>query len=167
MQTADLGDLASLPAVFAASPAVDILVNNAGMQGPIGPFEAQVPSASREALAVNFLAAAECCRLVIPGMKERRRGKIVNISGGRATGPRADFSAYAAAKAALVGFKSRFAKPDGLLGIALAAGLFVCSPWPPPDERSLDFYVRLHGHRGKFAPLGGEPGDDGTRAGAA
>src|SRR5215217_7657286 len=78
MQTADVSDLASLPAVFAALPAVDILVNNAAMQGPIGPFETQEPSAWRAVLTVNFLAAAECCRLVLPGMKERGRGKIVN-----------------------------------------------------------------------------------------
>src|SRR4051794_11310785 len=55
MQTADLRDLASLPAVFAGLPAVDILVNNAAMQGPIGPFEAQEPAAWREVFAVNFL----------------------------------------------------------------------------------------------------------------
>lgn len=117
MQTADLADLASLPAAFAALPAVDILVNNAAMQGPIGPFEAQEPAAWREVFAVNFLAAAECCRLALPGMKERGRGKIVNISGGGATGPRADFSAYAASKVALVRFSETLAEEVREAGI--------------------------------------------------
>lgn len=81
---------------------VDILVNNAAIQGPIGPFEQADWPAWCSVFQVNFLAPARLCRLLIPGMKRQGRGKIINLSGGGATGPRPDFSAYAAAKCALV-----------------------------------------------------------------
>ncbi len=81
---------------------VDILINNAGIQGPIGPLDQVDWDDWRGVFQVNFFAAAHLCRLLIPGMRARGRGKIVNISGGGATGPRPDLSAYAAAKAALV-----------------------------------------------------------------
>ena len=47
-------------------------------------------------------ARAVLCRRVIPGMREREWGKIINVSGGGATGPRPDVTAYACAKTALV-----------------------------------------------------------------
>jgi 3-oxoacyl-[acyl-carrier protein] reductase len=81
---------------------VDILVNNAGIQGPIGSLDQVDWQAWRGVLEVNFVAAAHICWLLIPGMRARGRGKIINISGGGATGPRPDLSAYAASKAALV-----------------------------------------------------------------
>jgi len=80
----------------------DILINNAGIQGPIGPLEQVDWAAWRDVFQINFFAAAQLCRLLIPGMRARGYGKIVNISGGGATAPRPDFSAYAAAKSALV-----------------------------------------------------------------
>jgi 3-oxoacyl-[acyl-carrier protein] reductase len=81
---------------------VDVLVNNAAVQGPLGPFEAQDWVEWRRVFDVDLFAPARFCQLVIPGMRERRWGKIINLSGGGATGPRPDVSAYAAAKTALV-----------------------------------------------------------------
>jgi NAD(P)-dependent dehydrogenase (short-subunit alcohol dehydrogenase family) len=51
---------------------------------------------------VDFFAAARLSQLAIPEMRKSGGGKIINISGGGATGPRPDFSAYACAKTALV-----------------------------------------------------------------
>jgi len=81
---------------------IDILVNNAGIQGPIGPIETLPESAWLDTFAVNLHAAVRLMQLVIPEMKRRRRGVILNLSGGGATGPRERFAAYAAAKTALV-----------------------------------------------------------------
>jgi NAD(P)-dependent dehydrogenase (short-subunit alcohol dehydrogenase family) len=81
---------------------IDILVNNAAIQGPIGPIEIADFQAWRESFDVNLFAPARLCQLVIPGMRRQGAGKIINISGGGATSPRPDFSAYAAAKCALV-----------------------------------------------------------------
>jgi NAD(P)-dependent dehydrogenase (short-subunit alcohol dehydrogenase family) len=83
---------------------IDVLVNNAGMLGPIGPVWKNAPAEWETTIRVNLLAPVALCRACLPGMIERRRGKIVNLSGGGATGPRLSFSAYGAAKAALVRF---------------------------------------------------------------
>src|SRR3954454_6621022 len=81
---------------------VDVLVNNAAVQGPLGPFETLDWNAWREVFEVDFFASARLCKRVIPGMREREWGKIINVSGGGATGPRPDVTAYACAKTALV-----------------------------------------------------------------
>src|SRR4051812_44411531 len=82
--------------------AVDVLVNNASVQGPIGPLETIDFAAWRRVFDVNLFAAARLSQRVLPSMRARGRGKIVNVSGGGATGPRADFSAYALSKVAIV-----------------------------------------------------------------
>ena len=82
--------------------AVDVLVNNASVQGPIGPLEMADFAAWKRVFDVNLFAAARLCQLLLPGMRKRGRGKIVNVSGGGSTGPRPDFSAYALSKTAIV-----------------------------------------------------------------
>jgi len=65
------------------------------------------------------MAPVAMCRLIVPWMAERRRGKIINLSGGGATGPRPNFSAYAASKAALVRFTEILAAETCDLGIGV------------------------------------------------
>jgi 3-oxoacyl-[acyl-carrier protein] reductase len=104
---------------------VDILVNNAAVQGPIGPFEQTDWREWRSTLDVNLFAPARLCQLLIPAMRRRRGGKIVNIAGGGATTPRPDFSAYAAAKCALVRLTETLAeelKQDGIDVNAVSPG---------------------------------------------
>lgn len=102
----DLADEAQVDALadacLAAHGRVDILVNNAAIQGPIGPLERADWAAWRRVFQVNLLAPARLCQRLIPAMRARGWGKIVNLSGGGATGPRPDFTAYAASKCALV-----------------------------------------------------------------
>ncbi len=81
---------------------IDILVNNAGIQGPIGPTHSVAPVAWEETILTNLVGPFHCTRLVLPSMIERNYGKIINLSGGGAVSPRANFSAYGAAKAGLV-----------------------------------------------------------------
>lgn len=83
-------------------PAIDILINNAAVQGPIGRFEQADWSQWKAVFDVNIFAPARSAQRLIPAMRRQRSGKIINISGGGATSPRPDFSAYAASKCALV-----------------------------------------------------------------
>jgi 3-oxoacyl-[acyl-carrier protein] reductase len=103
---ADLAVAATRTAVVRDAEALvgplDILVNNAAVMGPIGPLAATNGDEWDLAIDVNLLAPIALMRAVLPGMCERRRGKIINISGGGATGSRPNFSAYASAKTALV-----------------------------------------------------------------
>lgn len=81
---------------------IDILVNDAGRQPPIGSLVECNPEDWVQTIRVNLIGTMLCCRAVLLGMIERRQGKIINLSGGGATAPRPNFSAYAASKAAVV-----------------------------------------------------------------
>jgi short-subunit dehydrogenase len=99
----------------------DILVNNAAVQGPIGPAW-EVPWREFEAaLRLDFLVPVALCHAVIPSMKAKGRGWIINISGGGATSPRPMFAAYAAAKTALVRFTETLAIETAGYGIRVNA----------------------------------------------
>ena len=79
-----------------------VLVNNAGILGPIGPIWQNDQSEWELTIRVNLIVPAALCAAIIPGMRNRGYGKIINVSGGGATSPRPNFSAYAAAKTGLV-----------------------------------------------------------------
>jgi NAD(P)-dependent dehydrogenase (short-subunit alcohol dehydrogenase family) len=83
-------------------PDVTVLVNNAGIYGPMGRVEEVDWGAWVEAVQVNLFGTVLMCRQVIPLFRARGYGKIINLSGGGATAPLPRFSAYAAAKAAVV-----------------------------------------------------------------
>ena len=87
-----------------------MLVNNAGVSGPIGPVEAIDWEEWVETIRINLFGTVLMCRAVIPGMRERGYGKIINLSGGGGTGPRPNFSAYAASKAGVVRFTETLAR---------------------------------------------------------
>lgn len=90
---------------------LDILVNAAAVIGPIGPVWETDWTEWTRTLEINLYAAAHLCQLCIPHMPlGSGRGKIVNLSGGGATSPRPQFSAYAAAKTALVRFSETLAE---------------------------------------------------------
>jgi NAD(P)-dependent dehydrogenase (short-subunit alcohol dehydrogenase family) len=83
---------------------VEILVNNAGVLGPIGKIEDVDPAEWRRTIDTNLFGVFLFCRGLISHMRPHGYGKIINLSGGGATSPRPFFTAYAAAKAAVVRF---------------------------------------------------------------
>lgn len=104
---------------------VDVLINNAGIAQPKQFLE--LTDADWETmLSVNLLGAVRCTRHVLPGMLEKKEGRIVNISsiGGQWGGMYQVH--YAAAKAGLINFTKSMAKLYSGLGItsnAVAPGL--------------------------------------------
>jgi len=80
---ADLTEPAEVERVVAAAleafGRVDILVTNTGGP-PAGPFESHSADAWREAVRANLDSVVNLTRLVLPGMKERRWGRIVNVT---------------------------------------------------------------------------------------
>ena len=98
---------------------LDALINNAAITGPVGPVWDNEWRHWRETIQVNLLAPVALCRLCIPWM--RRGGAVVNLSGGGATGPRPNFSAYGTAKAALVRFTETLAQETAERGIRVNA----------------------------------------------
>lgn len=114
-----------LDSIKATIPHLDVLVNNAAMQGPIGPLADNDLLAWQRTMQVNLLAPVALCQGLIPLMKRPDGASIINLSGGGATGPRANFSAYATAKAGLVRFSETIAeelKGDGTRVNCIAPG---------------------------------------------
>jgi len=98
-------------------PHLDVLINNAACQGPIGPFGTNDLEDWQNTLNLNLLAPVHICHQLLPLLKKAGAGVIINISGGGATGPRPNFSAYASSKAALVRFSENLAEETRHLGI--------------------------------------------------
>jgi 3-oxoacyl-[acyl-carrier protein] reductase len=78
------------------------LVLNAGVYGPMGATESVPLDEWRRAMDINLYGVLLPCRAVIPHFKKNGRGKIVVLSGGGATNPMPNISAYAASKAAVI-----------------------------------------------------------------
>jgi 3-oxoacyl-[acyl-carrier protein] reductase len=108
--TLDLG-VPDAPAMLmsALGERLDLLVNNAAVPGPIGPVDGSDFAAWEETIRFNLVLPMALCRAAIPVLAATaalsgKRGKIVNMSGGGATSPRPNFSAYSTAKTGLVRF---------------------------------------------------------------
>jgi 3-oxoacyl-[acyl-carrier protein] reductase len=81
---------------------IHALILNAGVYGPMGLTESVPLDEWRRALDINLYGVLLPCRAMIPHFKKAGRGKIVVLSGGGATNPLPNISAYAASKAAVV-----------------------------------------------------------------
>lgn len=95
---------------------IDVLVNNAGFS-ILGAVEETGDAELRETMETMFFGAVALTRAVLPGMRERRSGTIVQITsvGGLTTAP--GFGAYCAAKHALEGLSECMAKELAPLGV--------------------------------------------------
>jgi NAD(P)-dependent dehydrogenase (short-subunit alcohol dehydrogenase family) len=96
----DLADDASIEALAGAAGPVDVLVNNAG-ESQSGPFEELPADALRRLFQVNVLGPVRLSQLLLPGMRERRHGRVVMVGSMLASFPLAYRSSYVASKAAL------------------------------------------------------------------
>src|SRR5438477_11114688 len=102
---------------------IDVLINNAGVIG-VGPLETQTVEDFELSMRVHFWASLWTALEVIPEMKARGTGRIVNVSsfGGRVAVPR--LIPYCASKFALVGLS------DGLRAELLQHGVVVTTVCP-------------------------------------
>lgn len=104
LATLDVDDDASVRAAFSEVVAqhgpVEVLVNNAGIGGG-GAIEETPLDSFRQVMETNFFGAVRCIQAVVPGMRERRRGAIVNVSSVAGRIASAAQASYAASKWAL------------------------------------------------------------------
>lgn len=122
--------------------AIEVLVNNAGIM-PVGPFLSQPLEMDVRQLDVNVLGVIHGMRAVLPAMRARRRGHVVNLASvaGRVGCP--DIAVYSAAKHAVIGLTEAVRREYGAEGIrfTMVCPAFVQTElisgapgprWPPP-----------------------------------
>ena len=103
------GAAAAVARVEAELGPIDVLVNNAG----VFLWRAFLELSPEEwdlVLATNLTGAANFCRAVLPGMVERRRGRIVNVSSIHGMRGEANLAAHSAAKFGLIGLTQSLAR---------------------------------------------------------
>ena len=108
--------------VLGRTSRIDILVNNAGIAGTAAPLWEQTTDADwQKAIAVNLSGVFYFCRAVLPHMRERKYGRIVNIASiaGKEGNPR--MVPYSATKAAVIGLTKSLGKEVATEGICVNA----------------------------------------------
>jgi len=106
----DVTSADSIASLFEAAGPIDVLVNNAGIGG-IGAFEAMPMSFIRQLMAM--------CQAVIPQMRERRSGTIINVTSSVALGEFPLAAAYTATKQAIEGFSASLAHELAYFGVGV------------------------------------------------
>ena len=121
----DVTDRASVERMVAAAlertGRIDVLVNNAGIGGRAAPVWEQTDEDWDAALRINLTGVFYCCRAVIPHMRERRYGRIVNVASIAGKEGNPNMSAYSASKAGVIAFTKSLAKEVATEGICVNA----------------------------------------------
>jgi 3-oxoacyl-[acyl-carrier protein] reductase len=125
---------------------IDLLVANAGIADPIGRSWEVDPADWWKVFEVNVLGVQLCCRTVIPGMIERRSGRIVITASGAAYLPGARATAYPPSKAAVARYAETLSnelESHGIPVFPISPGLVKTdmtrnvfpedAPWTPPE----------------------------------
>lgn len=139
----DVSNMDAIAKVGTDYPKIDILVNNAGIQ-----FVAKIEEfpADRWSLLTNILLVgpAMLTRAVIPGMKERNFGRIINIGSVHGLIASPYKSAYVAAKHGLIGFSKVIALETGEFDITINT---ICPSYvkTPLVEKQIASTAKEHG----------------------
>lgn len=123
----DVTDADGIAAVMAEAGAVDVLVNNAGI-GWLNAVEGTSLEMVRRVFETNTFATIAMMQAVLPGMRERRAGVIINVSSSSTIKPLPLLSVYRASKAAVNALTEAAALELAEFGIRVAAILPGAAP---------------------------------------
>ena len=112
----DVTDPDSIAAAVDAAGPIDVLVNNAGI-GLVGAVEATPMTLVRKIFDTNTFGTIAMTQAVIPQMRERRSGTIVNVTSSTTLAPMPLAALYTASKQAIQGFTGSLALELGHFGI--------------------------------------------------
>lgn len=130
----DITDRAGVDAAVAAAEAdfgpIAVLVNNAGWD-VFKPFVKTVPAEWERLIAINLTGALHMLHAVLPGMAERKSGRIVNVASDAARGGSSGEAVYSACKGGLVALSKTLAREHARQGITVNV---VC---PGPTDTAL------------------------------
>ena len=102
---------------LAAVGRIDVLVNNAGVNGPTVPIWDYPLEDWRRVIAVDLTGVFLCCRSVVPHMRERGEGRIVNIASVAGKEGNANAGPYSAAKAGVIALTKSLGKELARSGV--------------------------------------------------
>ena len=132
--------LAMVDAVIERHGQLDILVNLAGIY-PVASIEQETFAGWRRLMEVNLDSTFLCCKHVLPHMRRRRYGRIVNVSSGTVKLGVPELAAYVATKAGVIGLSRAISKdvgPDGITVNVMMPGLIA-------TERALTAFAEGEG----------------------
>lgn len=121
---------AAVAATIAQLGPIDVLVNNAGWD-VFKPFTKTVPAEWDKLIAINLTGALHMHHAVLPGMVERKTGRIVNVASDAARGGSSGEAVYSACKGGLVALSKTLAREHARQGINVNV---VC---PGPTDTAL------------------------------
>jgi short-subunit dehydrogenase len=116
----DLADPAGAAKLVAEVPNVDVLVNNAGF-GDFGPFAEASESKLDEMIELNIGALTRLARAYLPGMLERKSGRVLNVASTAAFQPGPLMAVYYATKAYVLSFSEALAEETRGSGVTVTA----------------------------------------------
>ena len=117
----DVADDTAVAVAVAELGAIDILINSAGVVGPNQPLWEVSTQDWDRTFAVNVRGTFHMCRAVVPGMRERGWGRIVNISSIAGKDGNPNLSAYSASKAAVIALTKSLGKELATSGVLVNA----------------------------------------------
>ena len=151
----DIADATAVAKSFAALQAalgpVDILINNAGVSHNPA-LERTTPEGWADDVAANLNGAYSCCYAVLPSMKAKRAGAIVNIGSVNALAALGD-AAYSAGKAGMISMTKSLAVEFGRYGIRcniVCPGTVRTPIWDDRSKRNPEVLEQLR----RWYPLG-------------
>jgi NAD(P)-dependent dehydrogenase (short-subunit alcohol dehydrogenase family) len=117
----DVVDPGAVTRAVAAVGPIDIVVNSAGIVGPNKPLWEVSDAEWRETFAVNVTGTFNLCRAVVPTMRDRGWGRIVNFASMAGKDGNPNLSAYSASKAAVIGLTKSLGKELAKTGVLVNA----------------------------------------------
>jgi 3-oxoacyl-[acyl-carrier protein] reductase len=147
----DVTDYASVEAMIRSAAewggSVDVLVNNAGVSEGVVPTWELPLEAWHRTIEIDLTGVFHGCRAALPGMIERRWGRIVNISSIAGKEGKHNPAAYAAAKAGVIGMTKSIAfevAQYGVLVNAVAPGSIFTHNWAGMSDEEIEVIRQRH-----------------------
>jgi NAD(P)-dependent dehydrogenase (short-subunit alcohol dehydrogenase family) len=117
----DVSDAAAVDAAVARVGGADILLNCAGIVGPNMPLWEVEGAAWDRVFAVNVRGTFNLCHAVVPGMRERGWGRIVNFASIAGKEGNPNLAAYSASKGAVIAMTKSLGKELATSGVIVTA----------------------------------------------
>jgi 2-dehydro-3-deoxy-L-rhamnonate dehydrogenase (NAD+) len=117
----DITDAAAVRDAVGMAGAIDVLINSAGIVGPNKPLWEVRDDEWAQTFAVNVNGTFALCREVVPGMRERGWGRIINFASMAGKDGNPNMSAYSATKAAVIALTKSLGKELATTGVLVNA----------------------------------------------